>query len=212
MKLQLALDGTWSKSLEILRSVISYIDIVEVGTPLIYREGISAVQRLRASYPETVILADLKVIDAGEGEATIAFEAGCDMVTVLGVAHDITVRGAIAAARHFNKFIVADLIQVPDPVSRARQLLNMGCDYLCVHTAHDLSKEYSRSIVVVQHLLDGLPGAPLAVAGGIGPGTISEIAALHPEIVVVGSAITSAPDPERAAKMIRRRMEDYAHS
>ena len=212
MKLQLALDDTWSKSLEVLRSLISYIDIVEVGTPLIYREGISAVQRLRAFYPETVILADLKIIDAGEGEATIAFEAGCDIVTVLGVAHDVTVRAAIAAARHFKKSIVADLIQVPDPVSRARQLLNMGCDYLCVHTAHDLSGEYSRSTAVVQHLRDELPGAPLAVAGGIGPATISEIAALHPEIIVVGSAITAAPNTETAAKTIRRRMEACAHS
>jgi 3-hexulose-6-phosphate synthase len=212
MKLQLALDDTWSKSLEVLRSVISYIDIVEVGTPLIYREGVSAVRRLRLAYPETVILADLKVVDAGEGEATIAFEAGCDIVTVLGAAHDVTVRGAIAAARHFRKRIAADMIQVPDPVSRARQLLELGCDYICVHTAHDLSKEYSRSIAVVQQLRDELPGVPLSVAGGIGPATISEIAALAPEIVVVGSAITAAPNPEIAVKAIRRRMEDHAHS
>jgi len=212
MKLQLALDSVWSKSLEILRSVISYIDIIEIGTPLIYREGMLAVQRLRASYPEAVILADLKIIDAGEGEATIAFEAGCDIVTVLGVAHDVTVRGAVAAARYFKKSIVADLIQVPDPVLRARQLLNMGCDYLCVHTAHDLSREYSRSIAVVQHMRDALPDAPLAVAGGIGPTLISEIAALNPEIIVVGSAITAASDPETAARMLRRRMDAHAHS
>jgi len=59
---------------------------------------------------------------------------------------------------------------------------------------------------------DALPDAPLAVAGGIGPTLISEIAALNPEIIVVGSAITAASDPETAARMLRRRMDAHAHS
>jgi 3-hexulose-6-phosphate synthase len=211
MKLQLALDGTWSNSLRVLDAAISYIDIVEIGTPLIYREGMAAARELRDAFPGAVILADLKIMDAGEAEAEIAFTAGCDMVTVLGAAHDITVRGAVTAARSYGKRVVADMIQVPDPITRARQLLDIGCDYLCVHTAHDLKGEYSRSLAVVQRLQESLPDAPLAVAGGIGPATISAVAALAPEIVVIGSAITAATDPASTAKEIRRGLDAYVH-
>ena len=43
--------------------------------------------------------ADLKIMDAGEHEANLAFNAGADIVTVLGVAHDETIRGVVRAAR-----------------------------------------------------------------------------------------------------------------
>ena len=38
-------------------------------------------------------------MDAGEHEANLAFAAGADIVTVLGVSHDETIRGVVAAAR-----------------------------------------------------------------------------------------------------------------
>ena len=38
-------------------------------------------------------------MDAGEHEANLAFNAGADIVTVLGVAHDETIRGVVRAAR-----------------------------------------------------------------------------------------------------------------
>jgi len=34
-------------------------------------------------------------MDAGEGEARLAFEAGADVVTVMAVAHDETILGAV---------------------------------------------------------------------------------------------------------------------
>ena len=45
--------------------------------------------------PTATLLADLKIVDAGELEAQIGFDAGADIVTVLGVAHDVTIQGAL---------------------------------------------------------------------------------------------------------------------
>jgi 3-hexulose-6-phosphate synthase len=45
------------------------------------------------------------------------------------------------------------------------------------------------------------------VAGGINLDTLPTILGLEPAIVVVGSAITAASDPEAAAKAIRAKME-----
>jgi 3-hexulose-6-phosphate synthase len=209
MRLQLALDGTFNESLEILTRVSSHIDIVEIGTPLIFREGILAAGRLRQIFPEITLLADLKIVDAGEVEAALAFDAGCDIVTVLGVANDRTVSGAVSAARQRGKQVMADMMQVSDMVSRARRLLELGCDYLCVHTAYDLQSSHESPLTDLRRLRDALPDCPLAAAGGIKLETIEVVAALKPAIVVVGGAITRAQDPAQAASRIRERMKAF---
>jgi len=43
----------------------------------------------------------------------------------------------------------------------------------------------------------------LVVAGGLNANSIPGVLSFHPAIVVVGSAITAADDPEAAARQIR---------
>lgn len=206
MKLQLALDSDFRESLAILTQVRLYIDIAELGTPLIFREGLAVTRRLRQAFPDIALLADLKIIDAGEEEAALAFEAGCDLVTVLGVAHDRTVSGVVIAARRHGKQVMADMMQVGNLVARAQRLLELGCDYLCIHTAYDLQSHQESPLADLRRLRGELPDSPLAAAGGIKLETIDAVAALRPEIVVVGAAITRASNPAQAASRIRERM------
>jgi 3-hexulose-6-phosphate synthase len=206
MKLQVALDGELQPSLAILRAVAPYVGIAEIGTPLIYREGMHAVRVLRQHFPQVTLLADLKIMDAGEEEAAIAFVAGADLVTVLGVTNDSTVRGAVTAARRAGKQIMVDLMRVADPVQRGRELLAMGCDYLCVHTAHDMQSSGHSPLETLTHLRHELPDALIAAAGGINLYTIDTIVALRPEIVVVGSAITQAADVTGTARALHARI------
>ena len=88
MKLQLALDDIpLAAVLALVEHVRAYIDIIEVGTPFLYAEGLAAVRELRRRFPEKEILADMKIMDAGEYETRQALAAGADYVTVLGVTH-----------------------------------------------------------------------------------------------------------------------------
>jgi len=206
MKLQVALDGDLAGALAVLKAVEPYVDIAEIGTPLIYREGMHAARRIREVFPNLTLLADLKIMDAGEEEAAIAFEAGCDIVTVLGLAQDATVRGAVKAARSAGKQIVVDLIQVADPVARGRELLALGCDYLCVHTGYDAQQGGASPLETLSRLRHELGNVRLAVAGGINTNTIDAVAALQPEIIVVGGAITRAADPAAVAYQLRERL------
>jgi 3-hexulose-6-phosphate synthase len=206
MKLQVALDGNLNDSLAILEAIAGIIDIAEIGTPLIYREGMNVARIFRQRFPTLMLLADLKIMDAGEEEATIAFEAGCDLVTVMGVTQDSTIRGAVNAARHFGKQIVADLMEVSDPVTRGRELLNLGCDYLCVHTAYDMQSAGHSPLETLEILSQQIEQAKLAVAGGIKLSTIDAIVELQPEILIVGGAITRAPSPVEAVLALRERM------
>lgn len=204
-KLQLALDSEWSYALAIADKVHPYVDIIEIGTPLIFREGMAAVRHLRDRFPKHVLLADLKIMDAGDEEAAIAFEAGSDLVTVLGVTQDSTIQKALNAAQRSGKQIMIDLMQVSNIVERGRHLLDLGCHYLCVHTAYDMQSTTS-PLADLQQLHQTIGSAALAVAGGINMDTIDAVAALHPDIVIVGGAITRAPDPAAAAHELRERL------
>lgn len=206
LKLQVALDGTLAQAVTILEQVAAWVDIAEIGTPLIYHEGMHAARRLREAFPTLTLLADLKIMDAGEEEAEIAFEAGCDIVTVLGVSHDATVAGAARAAQRRGKQVMADLMRVADPVSRGRELLALGCDVLCVHTAFDVQSATQTPLGTLTTLRQALPEAALAAAGGIKLANVDAILALRPQIVIAGGAITRAANPTAAAQALRERL------
>ena len=142
MKLQLALDLLDVGAVRrLLDEVIDLVDIVEIGTPLILQEGMTIVTEIKERHPTVTLLADLKIMDAGEIEAKIGFDAGADIVTVLGVAHDSTIQGALNQAHRRGKQIMVDLIAVNDVQTRTRDLDLLGVDSLCVHTAFDVQKQ-----------------------------------------------------------------------
>jgi 3-hexulose-6-phosphate synthase len=209
VKLQIALDGDLDSSLAVLRAIRAYVDIAEIGTPLVYREGLRAVHVLRREFPDLALLADYKIVDAGEHEAALAFEAGCDVVTVLGVAPDSTIRGALRAASRFGRQVMADLMQVRDLVPRSRALLDLGCHCLCVHTATDLQASGDTPLADLARLRAAFPAAPLAVAGGLDAASVPALAPYAPQVVIVGGAIVTAPDPAFAARQIRAQLDRY---
>ena len=209
-KLQLALDGDLSDSLAVLEQAHAQIDIVEIGTPLVFREGMRAVRVIRAAYPDACLLADLKIMDAGEAEADIAFGAGADIVTVLGLGGDETIQGALASAQKHAAQVMIDMMAVTDPVARAAELIELGCDLLCLHTAHDQQAKRGSPWRQLAQLRAAYPELGLAIAGGVSLALLPHILPLHPQIVVVGSAITAAADPGLAARLIHERIEQYA--
>ncbi len=114
-ELQIALDGDLPAALDALARVHPYVGIAEVGTPLIFREGMRALRLIRAAYPQLTLVADLKIMDAGHAEAGIAFEAGADCVTVMALASDATIAGALHSARSHGKRVMIDMMQVAAP-------------------------------------------------------------------------------------------------
>ena len=205
-ELQIALDGELSAALETLAQVHPYVDIAEIGTPLVFREGMRAVREIRAAYPQLTLAADLKIMDAGAAEANIAFSAGADCATVMALASDATIAGALSSARAHNKRIMVDMMQVAEPLARARQLLALGCDLLCLHTAHDLQSSQASPYAQLAQLRAALPAAQLAIAGGVKLETLEQILPLRPQVVIVGSGLTAAPDPRATAREFHERI------
>ena len=204
MKLQLALDLVDIQGARsLLEKVADLIDIAEIGTPFVINEGVNAVTEIKKAYPELEVLADLKIMDEGALESKIAFEAGADIVTVLGVTNDVTIQGAVNQARAYDKKVMVDMMAVIDFPERARQIDAMGADYVCVHTSTDVQKLGLNPLHELELVHPLLEHAGLAVAGGVKPEILSQIVTFRPEIVVVGSFITGHPDPREAALAIR---------
>ena len=203
MKLQVAMDRlTVEDALLLAAQVAEYVDIIELGTPLIKAAGLSAVTAIKAAHPEKLVFADMKTMDAGELEADIAFKAGADLVSILGSADDSTIAGAVKAARAHNKGIVVDLIGVADKVTRAKEARALGAKFVEFHAGLDEQAKPG-------HDLGGLLKAgeearvPFSVAGGVNLGTIEAVQRSGADVAVVGGSIYSAADPALAAKKLR---------
>lgn len=206
MKLQFAIDTlSTEKALELAAAAAAHVDILELGTPLIKSEGLSAIKALKEAHPDKIIFADLKTMDAGELEADMAFGAGADLVTVLGSADDSTIAGAVKAAKKHGKGIVVDLIGVADKPARAKEVVGLGAEFVEMHAGLDEQAQDGYSLDSL--LTDGsASGVPFSVAGGVNADTIEAVQASGASIAVAGSAIYSADNVADAAAALRAKI------
>lgn len=203
MKLQVAIDLlTTEDALDLAGKVAEYVDIIELGTPLIKAAGLSVVTAIKEAHPDKIVFADMKTMDAGELEAEIAFKAGADLMTVLGTADDSTIAGAVKAAQAYSKGVVVDLIGVEDKVTRAKEVRALGAKFVEMHAGLD---EQAKPGFDLNGLLQAGAEArvPFSVAGGVKVATIEAVQRAGAEVAVAGGAIYGADDPALAAKELR---------
>ncbi len=208
VKLQLALDLiNLDDALRIAKKACDNIDFLEAGTPLIKSEGIRCVKALKELFPEKIIVADMKTMDTGYLEAEIAAKAGADIVSILGVAPDPTILGAMEAKEDYGIEVMADLIGVKNKLERARELEKIGVDYLIVHAGID---EQRTGKLPFQDLkeVSGEVSVKLAVAGGIRPEHISLLKDCRVDVVIVGGYITKSSDPREAAMQMKKALAE----
>ncbi|WJE15155.1 3-hexulose-6-phosphate synthase [Halobacillus sp. ACCC02827] len=201
MKLQLALDlVNIPEAIEVVKEVEAYIDVVEIGTPVVINEGLKAVKEMKAAFPNLTVLADLKIMDAAGYEVSQASAAGADIITILGTAEDESIKGAVAEAKNQGKEILVDMIAVKDIAARAEELDQLGADYICVHTGYDLQAEGKDSFQDLHTIKSVVKNAKTAIAGGIKLETLPEVVKQNPDLVIVGGGITGKEDKQATAR------------
>ncbi|KZE73465.1 3-hexulose-6-phosphate synthase [Paenibacillus elgii] len=205
MELQLALDLVdIPGAKEVVAEVAEHIDIVEIGTPVVINEGLRAVKEIKEAFPALRVLADLKIMDAGGYEVMKASEAGADIITVLGVSDDSTIRGAVEEARKQNKKIMVDMINVKDIEGRAKEIDALGVDYICVHSGYDHQAAGKNSFEELMAIKRVVKQAKTAIAGGIKLNTLPEVIKANPDLVIVGGGITGQEDKKATAAEMKR--------
>ncbi|MFE4046004.1 MULTISPECIES: 3-hexulose-6-phosphate synthase [unclassified Priestia] len=205
MELQLALDlVNISEAKEVVQEVQEYIDIVEIGTPVVINEGLKAVKEIKEAFPSLKVLADLKIMDAGAYEVMKASEAGASIITILGATDDSTIKGAVEEAKKQGTQILVDMINVKNLEQRAKEVDALGVDYICVHTGYDLQAEGETPFDHLQTIKRVVKNAKTAVAGGIKLNTLPEIVQSQPDLVIVGGGIISEKDKRNVAEEMKK--------
>jgi 3-hexulose-6-phosphate synthase/6-phospho-3-hexuloisomerase len=205
--LQVAMDLLdLDRALQIAReSLDGGADWIEAGTPLIKSEGMQAIRAMRKHFPDSVIVADMKVADTGTLEVEMAAKAGANIVCILAEADDSVVREAVSAAHQYGVRIMADLINVPDPVSRAVQLEAFGVDIICAHVGIDQQMTGKDSLELLTTLM-GRIHTQVAIAGGIDAESARNSVQCGADIVIVGGNIVRSADVTGSTRKIREGM------
>ncbi|NGP44833.1 Fe-S cluster assembly protein HesB [Bacillaceae bacterium SIJ1] len=203
MKLQLALDRLSEKEAFAMAQQVKHeVDWFEVGTGVIKQYGMSFVTKMKETFPEHTIVADMKTCDAGKHEALQAFDAGADVTTVMAFSHLKTMTEMLEVAERTNQRVMVDLLGVTDR-TLVEKIYEAGARFFSLHAGKDMQQEGQTAAVSQHRLVADLPDATFTVAGGINLQTVPAFLPIQPEAIIVGSAITKAADPQEAARAIR---------
>ena len=163
------------------------VDIVEMGTPLLKTQGVAnVVPTFRKRFPEALLLADMKTMDGGGGEARGVYAGGGNIVDFLALAGGDTAKAICAVRDEFRKagpelarLAFAD-IMVPHqgPAAQATEvalrMLEAGVDAVGIHLQADARR--ADPTLIEKHYLGDIAravfervgrSAPVQVVGGL---------------------------------------------
>ncbi len=204
--LQVALDVLEvERAIQIAKEAIEGgTDWIEAGTPLIKSEGMNAIRKLKSVFPDRTILADMKTVDTGAMEVEMAAKAGANIVILLGSADDSTIQDAIRSARKYGVKIMADLISAENPAKRAKELEELGIDYINIHVGIDQQMMGEDPLKILRSLKIKVP---IAVAGGLDAVSAAEAVLSGANIVIIGGNIVRSSNVSASARAIRESID-----
>lgn len=200
--LQLALDTfDLPSALAPMQKAQAHIDVVEAGTILCYAEGMHAVRALRALYPDKILLADVRIAEAGSIIAKLAFDAGADWVTVVSGATPATMEVVLKEARSRGRDVQLELID-GWTWAQAADWRALGIEQVIAHRSRDGEALGDLSwkpgdFDEMRRLAD--LGFKVTVAGGVEVADVPRFAGVPIHVFTVGRAIRAAADPAVAA-------------
>ena len=170
--------------------VAAGVDWLEAGTPLLLAEGLHAVERLRARFPEHPIVADLKTMDGGYLEAEMIARAGADLVVVMGRAHEATVRRVVEAGRDLGLKVMGDNLAADDRIACAKWMERLGVDFIVHHIGFDERNMFRRISPLDE--LEAVVNAvsiPVQAVGGLSIEQALECPSRGAPLVVIGAPL-----------------------
>ena len=165
--LQLAFNHDFAEVVKVIGDIPQGEDIIiEAGTPLIKREGIGVIAKMRQFW-RGKICADIKVVDGAKQEVEMAKREGADFVTAVGNASPETLRLFVATCRKLGITSVVDMINTPKPL-RALWKANVIPDAVLIHRGRDEENSFGK---VIQYKniakIKGKYNVLVGAAGGI---------------------------------------------
>lgn len=209
LKLQIALDTMdLARALNVASQTIGLVDRIEVGTPLLRKHGMRAIEAIRAKFGDAVVVADCKIMDYGELETREAIKAGANGVIVQAAAPIETIKAVCLTAQSLEAFAMVDCIGISDIRGLANELHDLPLSHLIVHKSKD--EQGTVGPIQAYEIFDAATDMSLprlAVAGGITPANVSKLVTLlNIDTIIVGKAIVASDAPRDAVHSLLRSM------
>lgn len=187
MKLQVALDlPQLDKALAYAEEIHKSVDIIEVGSILIYKYGEEAIKQFRERFPETILLADMKIADRGKEISKVALQAGADWVTVLAGTNRNVIHTVCSTAHDMGKKVMLDLIDASSLGQSALEAQNLGIDALLFHKITD---EKTQEITFDQwDMIRGNTKLPIFISAPVTRSSLPALLQLNPGGIIVSKS------------------------
>ena len=193
--LQIALDFV---SKDVLTRILAEIPksnkiLLEAGTPLIKKFGISILKELLSYDEDSYIIADMKTLDVGKLEVQIAAEEKACAVSISGLASLETIESSIEEGLKSDIDIILDLMNVKNPESLINQLSKKP-KIVLFHRGIDQEGKQEHPWELITKIKTSFPNILTAVAGGLDLQTSEKALEKGVDILVIGRAITQSKD------------------
>ncbi len=199
--LQVALNST----IEDARAILAQLPdderiIIEAGTPLIKRYGISIIRELLGYSlidalsgrvgKRRYVVADLKTIDRGDTEAALAASAGASAAIAMGSAPKETLDTFIASCHAHGMDAMIDMMNVEYPLTVLRALKTPP-DVVVLHRGVDEERDNREKMLPLHEIrrIKGAMDVMIAVAGGDTPREVQSAAFNDADIVIVWKSV-----------------------
>lgn len=199
MKIQAAIDRVPLEKAVELTEALQEADIIELGTSLSKDFGLACVTETKKLSRKGQLLADIKTIDEGEYEFRRYFEAGADILTVMGAAAKATLDICYQVTEEYEREMLIDLLECS-----AERIETIADSYpnaiYGMHFAKDAGRvtDVSGQVAAFKQKFPHI--RRVALAGGLKLADIPALKTAGLEIAIIGSAITGAKEPAQALK------------
>lgn len=183
--IQFAFNDSYNEFLSVAHKIPLHENIiVEAGTPLIKKEGIKVVSKMRSIWPGK-ICADLKIVDGAYEEVLFAKTAGAYSVTALGTNSKETIEIFVNSCKKLGIVSIIDMINTPNPL---KNLWKGGVipDIVLIHRGRDEENSFGKIIQYKEIAkIKGKYNALVGAAGGIDKKELQTALFNNADIVVV---------------------------
>ncbi|MBL1226030.1 orotidine 5'-phosphate decarboxylase / HUMPS family protein [Enterococcus sp. BWR-S5] len=200
MNIQVAIDRVTLEQAKVLTEQLNTADIIEIGTSLTKDYGLACVHELLPYKGEAKLLADIKTIDEGAYEFRQYFEAGADILTVMGASAVATLDSCYEVTQDFGKEMLIDLLECSD--EKIAKISHYPDAIYSLHFSSDAGGEHD-VVKALQEFTQKFPTIRrLALAGGLTAKSLEELKHTPLEIGIIGGAVTKADEPKEALNRI----------
>ena len=210
--LQIALDTyDLPSALGPLQKAAAHIDVIEVGTILCLAEGMHAVRAIKSLFPEKIVLADVRIAEAGSIISKMCFDANADWVSVVSGAAPSSFEVVLAEARSRENRDMQIELSDGWTWDQVKGWADLGVEQVIFKRSRDLEAQGvltwdERSFETIQKLHD--LGMKVTVTGGVKVKDIPLFKGVPVYIFIAGRAIRGADDPAAAALAFQTAIEE----